>query len=68
MSCDCPTSCVSCSVISNSLQPHGLWPARLLCLWSFPGKDTGMDSHSLFPGDLPNPRIEAGSLALQADS
>ena len=34
----------------------------------FPGKDTGMDSHSLFPGDLPNPRIEAGSLALQADS
>ena len=26
--------CVSCSVVSDSLQPHGLWPARLLCgLW-----------------------------------
>ena len=23
------------SVISNSLQPHGIYPARLLCLWNF---------------------------------
>ncbi|KAB0361393.1 hypothetical protein FD754_005549 [Muntiacus muntjak] len=22
----------------NSLQVHGLWPARLLCLWNFPGE------------------------------
>ena len=27
-----------CSVVSNSLQPHGLKPVRLLCLWNFPGK------------------------------
>ena len=23
------------SVMSNSLRPHGLWPARLLCPWGF---------------------------------
>ena len=28
-----------CSVMSNSLQPHGLCPIRLLCLWNFPGKN-----------------------------
>ena len=27
---------VSHSVVSNSLQPHGLLPARLLCPWDFP--------------------------------
>ena len=31
-------SCIlSCSVMSDSLWPHGLWPARLLCPHSFPG-------------------------------
>ena len=29
---------LSHSVVSNSLQPHGLLPARLLCPWNFPGK------------------------------
>ena len=32
---------LSRSVVSNSLWPHGLWPARLLCPWNFPGKNTG---------------------------
>ena len=27
---------ISCSVMSNSLQPHGLSTARLLCPWNFP--------------------------------
>ena len=32
-------SCVlSRSVVSDSLQPHGLQPARLLCPWNFTGK------------------------------
>ena len=31
-----------CSVVSNSLQPHRLWPARLLCPWDSPGKNTGV--------------------------
>ena len=29
------------------LAPHGLQPTRLLCLWSFPGKNTGVDCQSL---------------------
>ena len=33
---------VTHSVLSNSLQPHGLWPARLLCPWDSPGKITGV--------------------------
>ena len=32
----------SCSVASNSLWPHGLQPTRLLHLWYFPGKSTGV--------------------------
>ena len=41
---------VSCSVVSNSLQPHGLQPARLLCPWDSPGKNTGVGCHSLLQG------------------
>ena len=33
--------------VSNSLQPHGLEPARLLCPWNSPGKNTGVGFHSL---------------------
>ena len=33
---------VSHSVVSDSLQPHGLWPARLFCPWNSPGKNTGI--------------------------
>ena len=35
-----------CSVVSNSLQPHGLQPSRLLCPWTFSGKITGAGCHS----------------------
>ena len=35
------------SVVSDSLRPHGLQPTRLLCLWDFPGKSTGMGCHCL---------------------
>ena len=27
--------------------PNGLWPARLLCPWDFPGENTGVDCYSL---------------------
>ena len=33
--------------MSHSLRPHGLKPARLLCPWYSPGKNTGVGSHSL---------------------
>ena len=32
---------VSCSVVSQSLWPHGLYHTRLLCPWNSPGKNTG---------------------------
>ena len=48
-----PVLCVSCSVMSNSLQPHGLQPTRLLGLWDSPSKNTGVGCHSLFQGIFP---------------
>ena len=35
------------SVVSDSSQPHGLQPSRLLCPWDFPGKSTGVGCHCL---------------------
>ena len=40
----------SLSVISDSLRPHRLWPARLLCPWHSPAKNTGMGCHFLLQG------------------
>ena len=37
----------SCSVVSDSQQPHGLQPTRLLHPWDFPGKRTGVGCHCL---------------------
>ena len=42
--------CFSHSVVSDSLWPHGLQSTRLLCLWDFPGKDTGVGCHFLLQG------------------
>ena len=36
--------------MSDSLQPHGLHPTRLLCPWDFPGKSTGVGCHCLLQG------------------
>ena len=47
---ECVCVCVSYSVMSDSLLPHGLWPARLLCPWNVPGKNTGMGCHFLLQG------------------
>ena len=49
------------SVISDSLQTHGLYPTRLLCPWESPGKTTGVGCHARFLG-LPDPRIKPESL------
>ena len=37
--------------------PHGLYPTRLLCLWNFPGKNTGVGCCFLPQGNLPDPGI-----------
>ena len=48
-----PIQCVGHSVVSNSLWPCGLYPARLLCPCSFPGKNAGVGSHFLPHGNFP---------------
>ena len=39
-----------CSVLSDSLRPHGPQPAKLLCPWDFPGKNTGMGCRFILQG------------------
>ena len=48
----CPTLCDS----------HGLYSP-----WNSPGQNTGVGNLSLLQGNLPDPGIKLGSLALQAD-
>ena len=38
------------SVMSDSVQPHGLQPARILYPWDSPTKNTGVGCHALFQG------------------
>ena len=66
--------CVSCSVVSDSLRPHGLQIARLLRPCDSPGKNTGVGCDSLLQGIFPTqgsnlcplrlPYWQAGSLPL----
>ena len=46
--------------MSYSLQPHGLNPTSLLCLWNSSGKNTGMDCHFLLQGIFPTQRSNPG--------
>ena len=41
---------VNHSVVSDSLWPYELQPARLLCPWDFPGKNAGVFCHFLLQG------------------
>ena len=52
---------LSHSVMPNSLQPYGLWPARLLCPWGI--LQARILKWVAFPppGDLPNPGNEPTS-------
>ena len=65
-------ACVpSRSVMSDSLQPRGLWPARFFCPWDFPGKNTGVGCHFLLQGIFPTQESKPSLLCLlhwQADS
>ena len=42
----------SCSVVSDSSRPHGLWPTSLLHPWDFPDKSTRVGCHFLLRGDI----------------
>ena len=56
---------IGCSVVSYSLQPDGLQPARLLCQWNSPGKYT--EWIAIFSSRAPS-GLKPVSLALQAIS
>ena len=66
--------CSVVSIVSNSFQPYGPKPARLLCTWDSPGMNTGVGCHALLQGIFPtqglNPHLlhllhwQAGSLPL----
>ena len=70
----CTCVCQVAVVVSDSLQPHALLPARLLCPWGSPGKNTGMGCPVLLQGIFPtqgsNPSLlhllhwQVGSLPL----
>ena len=59
---------ISRSVESDSLQPHGLQPTRLLCPWGFSRPEYWSGLPRPPPGDLPNPGIEPRSPTLQMNS
>ena len=57
--------CVHVSLVAQSgptLRPHGLKPARLLCSWDSPGKNTGVGGHSLLQGIFPTQGSNPGLL------
>ena len=49
----CVCGVKSNSVVSYSLQPQGVQPARLLCPWNSPGQNTRVGSCSLLQGIFP---------------
>ena len=57
-----------CSVVSDPLQPHGLYAARLLCPWHFTGKNTGVGCHFLVQGIFPTQGSKLHLLHWQAAS
>ena len=46
----CCCCCLVASVVSDSVRPYGLQPARLLCLQDSPGKITGVVCYNLLQG------------------
>ena len=68
--CVCVCVCVSRSIMSDSLQPHGLlYPisCQVPISMQVSGKNTGVGAMH-FSRDLPDLGIKPGSPALQADS
>ena len=45
-----------------TLGSHELQPTRLLCPWDFPGKNTGVECHSLLQGIFPTQGLNPGLL------
>ena len=63
--------CYYCSVAKSCptlLWRHGLYPARLLCPWDFPGKNTRVGCHFFFQGIFQTQGSNLRLLLWQADS
>ena len=58
------SACSVALVVSDSLRPHGVQPARLLCPWDFPGKNTGACCHALLQGIFPTQGLNPCLLCL----
>ena len=58
--------CLVAPIVSGSLRPYGLKPARLLCPWESPGKNIRVGGHALLQGIFPTQSPK--SSALQANS
>ena len=55
-------------VVSDSSQPHGLQPTRLLCPWDSPGKKPGVSCHFLLQRIFPTRGLNPGLLHWQLNS
>ena len=65
----CVCVCVlSLSVLSDSLRPYELHPAKLLCPWNFSGQNTRVGHHFLLQGIFPTQGSNLSLLHWQADS
>ena len=60
----CVSECKAALVVSDSWQPGGLQPARLLCPWDSPGKSTGVGCHALLQGIFPSQGLNRWLLCL----
>ena len=49
----CHRYCLVAQLCLTLLHAHRLWPARLLCLWDFLGKNTGVGCHFFLRGLFP---------------
>ena len=56
------TCVLSRSVVPDSLRPRGLEPARLLCPWDSPGRNTGVGCRFLLQGIFPTQGLSLSPL------
>ena len=60
--CVCVLSMLVTKSCPTLFDPMDCKPARLLCPWDFPDKNTGVDCHSLLQGIFPTQRSNSGLL------
>ena len=65
-----PCVCMQALLLScvRLLWPHGLGPAKLLCSWNSPGRNTGVGCHALLQGISPTQGSNLHLLHWQEDS